>query len=111
MTQHPNIESELTKIKAAAADIARLRASVLKELEASRQTRMEVKLYQQQVIARAQSEAQKLILHTRLALQKEVEETKRVTGQQMQKVLGGAYSGLPLRKSCAPSAPSPTPPG
>jgi dsDNA-specific endonuclease/ATPase MutS2 len=83
-----DVESELTKIRTAAADIARLRASVLRELEAARQTRLEVQQYQQQVIARAQSEAQKLILHTRLSLQKEVEETKRVTGQQMQKVLG-----------------------
>ena len=87
MTNADNIKSEMTQLRAAAADIARLRAVAIRELEEVRKTRVETKQYQQQVITRAQSEAQRLILHTRLALKKEAEEVRRVTGEEMQRIL------------------------
>ena len=78
MNAENNIESELMRLKAETAYVEQLRLRVLRELEMAKQTRLEIKKYQQQLIARARSDSQMLILNTRLTLKKEMDVTTMV---------------------------------
>ena len=88
MNAENNIESELMRLKAETAYVEQLRLRVLRELEMAKQTRLEIKKYQQQLIARARSDSQMLILNTRLTLKKEMEESRCEINEQMQKLFG-----------------------
>ena len=71
----------------ATASVQKIRLSAQRELEAIRQIRAEVQRYQQEMATKARSEAQQLILHTRLATQKEIEELISQANAEIQKVL------------------------
>jgi len=81
------IEDELAKLRAAAAAVQRIRFSAQHELEVVRQMRAEAQRYQQVMATKARSQAQQLLLHTRLTTQKEIEELISKASAEIQKVL------------------------
>jgi len=81
------MEDEITKLKAAAEAVHKIRLSAQRELEIARQMRAEARRYQQETETRARSQAQQLILKTRLSTQKEIEELITNAGAEIQKVL------------------------
>jgi hypothetical protein len=82
-----SIEGELAKLRMAVAAVQQIRLSAQHELAMAKQMRIEAQKYQQEVETRARSQAQQLILRTRLATQKEVEELVRNTSAEIQKLL------------------------
>jgi hypothetical protein len=74
-------------LKEAAAVVQRIRLSAQQELEMARKLRTDALRYQQETATRARSEAQQLMLKTRLATQREVEELIRKASEEIQKVL------------------------
>ena len=81
------ITDDMGRLREAAAAVKQMRLSAQRELEMARQMRAEAQRYQQATETRARSEAQQLILHTRLATQKEIEELIRSASAEIQKVL------------------------
>lgn len=81
------MKNDFTSLQGAAAMIQRIRISVQRELEIARRMRADAERYQQETATRARSEAQQLILRTRLATQRETEELIRKVGDEIQKVL------------------------
>jgi len=81
------IENELVKLRAAAAAVQQIRISAQRELEMAKQLRVQAQRYQQETEAKARSQAQQLILRTRLSTQKEIEELIRTASADIQKVL------------------------
>ena len=73
-----SVESEVAKLRAAAVAIQKIRLSAQRELELARQTRTAAQRYMQEAEAKARSQAQQLMLRTRIAtretIQKEIEE-------------------------------------
>jgi hypothetical protein len=65
----------------------RIRAIAQQELGLIRQMRAEAVKYQQETAIRARSEAHQLILRTRLATQREIEDMIRQANEEIQKVL------------------------
>jgi len=65
----------------------RIRAIAQQELELIRRMRAEAAKYQQETAIRARSEAHQLVLHTRLATQREIEDMIRQANEEIQKVL------------------------
>jgi hypothetical protein len=76
-----SVEDELARLKAAAVAIQKIRLSAQRELELTKQIRAETQKYQQETEAKSHSEAEQLILQTRLATrqvtQKEIKELIR----------------------------------
>jgi len=81
------IEDELTKLKTASVVIQKIRLSAQRELELARRMRAEAIKYQQETETKARSQAQQLVLHARLATQKEIEELISKASAEIQKVL------------------------
>ena len=70
-----------------AAAVQQIRLSAQHELELAKQMRASAQRYQQETETKARSQAQQLILRTRLATQKEIEELIRTASAEIQKVL------------------------
>lgn len=81
------MKDELAKLRVAAAAVQQIRVSAQRELELARQMRAEAQRYQQETETKARSQAQQLILHARLATQKEIEELIRQASTEIQKML------------------------
>ncbi|OGO22270.1 MAG: hypothetical protein A2144_14880 [Chloroflexi bacterium RBG_16_50_9] len=81
------IREELDKLRAAAMAVQQIRLSAQRELELAKQMRLEAQKYQQETETKARSQAQQLLLHTRLSTQKEIEELIHKAGTEIQKVL------------------------
>jgi acyl-CoA reductase-like NAD-dependent aldehyde dehydrogenase len=81
------MKGEFASLKEAAVVIQRIRAAALKELEEVRKMKADARRYQQETATKARSEAQQLVLRTRLATQREVEELIRQASEEIQKVL------------------------
>ncbi len=81
------IQDELAKLRAAATSVQKIRLSAQHELELARQTRANAQRYRQEMETKARSQAQQLILRTRLATQKEIEELLRESSAEIQKLL------------------------
>ena len=71
------IEEELKNLRAAGTVVKRIRLFVQQELEQVKKVRAEVERCQRETAAKANSQAQRLLLGARLATQKEAEEIKR----------------------------------
>ena len=82
-----SIEDELARLRAASAEVHRIRLSAQRELQQVKQLRTEAERYRQQTETKARSDAQLLILQTRLAARKELEELKRRVNEEIQKVV------------------------
>jgi len=65
----------------------RIRIIAQKELELIRRMKAEALKYQQETAIRARSEAHQLVLHTRLATQREIEDMIHQANEEIQKVL------------------------
>jgi hypothetical protein len=81
------IKDHYGSLKEAAAVVQRIRLSAQQELEMARKLRADALRYQQETATRVRSEAQQLMLKTRLATQREVEEMIRQASEEIQKVL------------------------
>lgn len=81
------MKDEYSSLKEAALAVQRIRLSAQHELELSRKMRTDAQRYQQEVATKARSEAQQLVLRTRLATQREIEELIRQASDEIQKVL------------------------
>jgi hypothetical protein len=82
-----SISNELTQLRAAAAAIQEIRLSAQRELEIARRIRADAQKYQQETATIARSQAQQLLLNTRLSTQKDTEELIRKASAEIQKVL------------------------
>jgi hypothetical protein len=80
-------KDELLSLKEAAATVQQIKLGAQRELELARQMREDARRYQQETATRARSDAQQLILRTRLATQRETEELIRQASEEIQKVL------------------------
>ena len=80
-------KDELTLLKDAAATVQQIKLGAKRELELARKMREDARRYQQETATRARSDAQQLILRTRLATQRETEELIRQASEEIQKVL------------------------
>ncbi len=65
----------------------RIRTIAQQELELIRRMRAEAVKYQQETALRARSEAHQLVLHARLATQREIEDMIRQANEEIQKIL------------------------
>jgi hypothetical protein len=81
------MKDDYSSLKEAAAAVRRIRLSAQHELELARKMRADAQKYQQETATRARSEASQLILRTRLATQREIEELIRQASEEIQKVL------------------------
>lgn len=82
-----SIEDELLRLRAAGTAVQKIRLSAQRELELARQMRTEAQRYRQETETKARSQAQLLILHARLATQKEIEEVKRKANEEIHNLL------------------------
>jgi hypothetical protein len=80
-------KDELSSLKEAASAVHQIKISAQHELEQARKMRGDAYKYQQETATRARSDAQQLILRTRLATQREIEELIRQASEEIQKVL------------------------
>jgi hypothetical protein len=80
-------QDELVSLKEAAAAVHQIKLSAQRELELAKKMRDDARRYQQETATRARSDAQQLILRTRLATQRETEELIRQASEEIQKVL------------------------
>jgi len=80
-------KDELINLKEAASAVHQIKLSAQRELELARKMRDDAQRYQQETATRARSDAQQLILRTRLATQRETEELIRQASEEIQKVL------------------------
>jgi F0F1-type ATP synthase membrane subunit b/b' len=81
------IEEQLINIRGAGATTRRIRLFAQRELEQIKKMRADVEQYQREITTKANSQAQQLILHARLAVQKEVGEIKRKANEELQKAM------------------------
>jgi len=82
-----HMKDEYSSLREAASAVHQIRLSAQHELELARKMRADAQKYQQETETRARSEAQQLILRTRLATQREIEELIRKASEDIQKVL------------------------
>jgi hypothetical protein len=80
-------KDELSSLREAATTVHQIKLSAQHELEQARKMRGDAHRYQQETATRARSDAQQLILRTRLATQRETEELIRQASEEIQKVL------------------------
>lgn len=78
------IEEELKNLRAAGTVVKRIRLFVQQELEQVKKVRAEAERYQRETQTKANSQAQQLLLCTRLAAQKEMEKNKRKAIEELQ---------------------------
>jgi len=81
------IKDDYSSLREAVASVERIKASAQQELEQIRKMRVTATRYQQETATRARSEANQLILHARLATQREIEELIRQASEEIQKML------------------------
>ena len=81
------IEDELSRLRAARAEVQRIRLSAQRELGLAKQMRAEAERYQQETGTKARSQAQMLILQARLAIKKELVELRREINGETYKIL------------------------
>jgi esterase/lipase len=82
-----SVENKLANLKAAAMSVQQIRLSAQRELELAKHIRAEAQRYQQETATKARSQAQQLILQTRLTTQKEIKELVRTANTEIQKIL------------------------
>jgi hypothetical protein len=87
MTEAGLRQEELISLREAASTVHQIKLSAQRELELARKMRDDARRYQQETATRARSDAQQLILKTRLATQRETEELIRQASEEIQKVL------------------------
>jgi hypothetical protein len=80
-------QNEFNNLKEVSAAVHQIKISAQRELEAAKKMREDAHRYQMVTATRARSDAQQLILRTRLATQKKTEELLRQAGEEIQKVL------------------------
>jgi hypothetical protein len=80
-------KDDLSSLRDAASTVHQIKLSAQRELESARKMRDDAHRYQQETATRARSDAQQLILRTRLATQRETEELIRQASEEIQKVL------------------------
>ncbi len=83
------LQDELVKLRAAATSVQKIRLSAQHELEMARQMRANAQRYRQEMETKARSQAQQLILRTRLATQKEIEELFKVKVEKVKTLIRG----------------------
>ena len=81
------LRDDYSALREAAFSVQRLKAAAYQELEQIKRMRADAIRYQQETATRARSEANQLILHTRLATQREIEELIRKASEEIQKML------------------------
>jgi hypothetical protein len=81
------VKDDATSLRDAAAAVHQIKLNAQRELEQARKMRSDAHKYQQDTANRARSDAQQLILRTRLATQRETEELIRQSSEEIQKVL------------------------
>jgi hypothetical protein len=81
------IRDDYSDLRDAALSVQRIKASALQELEQIRRMRANAERYQQETATKARSEANQLILRSRLATQREIEELIRKASEEIQKML------------------------
>jgi hypothetical protein len=81
------IRDDYSTLREAAFSVQRIKASAQQELEQIRRMRADAARYQAETATKARSEANQLVLRTRLATQREVEELIRQAGEEIQKML------------------------
>ena len=82
-----SIDSELAKLRAAGIEIQRMRISAQRELQLARQMKAEAERNLREIETKARSQAQLLIIQARMATKKQIAESSREAGEEMQKVL------------------------
>ena len=81
------IRDDYSSLREAAYSVQRIKASAQQELEQIRRMRADAARYQMETATKARSEANQLVLHARLATQREVEELIRQASEEIQKML------------------------
>jgi hypothetical protein len=81
------LKDDYSALRDAVTSVQRLRASAQQELDQIKRMRADTVRYQQETATRARSEANQLILHARLATQREIEELIRKASEDIQKML------------------------
>jgi F0F1-type ATP synthase membrane subunit b/b' len=81
------LRDDYSTLREAALSVERIRAAAQQELEQIRKMRADAIRYQQETATKARSEANQLILHARLATQREIEELIRKASEEIQKML------------------------
>jgi len=87
LTKVACVQDEITKIKAARVEMQRLCLSAQRQLERAKQLRAAAEQYQEEVEARAQSNALQIVHQARLEAQEEIEEFKRETTGKINELL------------------------
>ncbi|OGO32252.1 MAG: hypothetical protein A2Z29_00505 [Chloroflexi bacterium RBG_16_56_11] len=78
---------ENTGLREATGPTQQIRLSLQRELDMARKIRADAERYQAEMATRARSEAQQVILRTRLSSQRQVEELVHKASEEIQKVL------------------------
>jgi hypothetical protein len=81
------VKDDYSSLRAAALSVERIKATAQQELEQIKRMRADAIRYQMETATRARSEANQLILHTRVATQHEIEELLRQATEKIQKML------------------------
>jgi hypothetical protein len=81
------LRDDYSALREAVTSVQRLRMSAQQELDQIKKMRSDAVRYQMETATRARSEANQLILHTRMATQREIEELIRKASEDIQKML------------------------
>ena len=81
------LRDDYSTLREAVVSVQRLRASAQQEFEQIKKMRADAVRYQMETATRARSEANQLILHARMATQREIEELIRKASEDIQKML------------------------
>jgi hypothetical protein len=81
------MRDDYASLRDAVTSVQRLRATAQQELELIKHMRSDAVRYQQETTTRARSEANQLILHARLATQRQIEDMIRQASEEIQKML------------------------
>ena len=82
-----HIDDELARLRIAGAEVQRIKLNAQRELNIARRMRAEAERYLKETETNARSQAQMLILKARMETRKELAELKRVTTEEIQKLL------------------------
>ncbi len=85
--QNGHSGNELTKLRRTLAEIQRIQIEMKRELQLVKRIRVEAERCQQDIEARARSQAQMFLLQTRLVTKREIAELKGTYGEQIQRML------------------------
>lgn len=81
------VENDMAKLRAAKAEVHKILLNAQRELELAKQIRANAEKYRQESEIKARSQAQLLILQTRLVTRKEIQELHRRFGNEVQNIL------------------------